>query len=356
MGNHRAERRGSGRRPSDLPTPVAETTPVSAPLAMDDTFETVLLPATVAGKRRAEKPAKPRKAAKAARSAQAARPAAPAPKVAARAAKPAKPAKAAKAPAHQPGRRANKHSATRGPLFKMLPSPPVLLGVAALAISAGGAVTAANGGLSDQPTRFSQASALSGASDVSRVSLLDDRTISRDSARDAIADSSDAALVEEVEGELRERNAALAQLTKQAQAQADKLALNQWVLPLSGYHLTARFGEYGLWSSYHTGLDFAADPGTPILAIANGVVTSAGYDGAYGNKTVITLDDGTELWFCHQTSINVSVGEEVRAGDVIGTVGSTGHVTGPHLHLEVRPGAGDPVDPYEAMVVHGVTP
>jgi murein DD-endopeptidase MepM/ murein hydrolase activator NlpD len=112
----------------------------------------------------------------------------------------------------------------------------------------------------------------------------------------------------------------------------------------------------GLWSHYHTGLDFAAPSGTPIYAVANGVVTSVGYDGAYGNKTVITLEDGTELWFCHQTSVNVSVGQEVHAGDTIGSVGSTGNTTGPHLHLEVRPGAGDPVDPYQALVVNGVQP
>ncbi|MEQ4524625.1 M23 family metallopeptidase, partial [Nocardioides kribbensis] len=80
------------------------------------------------------------------------------------------------------------------------------------------------------------------------------------------------------------------------------------------------------------------------------------YDGAYGNKTVLTLEDGTELWFCHQTSIDVSPGETVTAGQQIGTVGSTGNVTGPHLHLEVRPGGGDPVDPYEALSVNGVTP
>ena len=121
-------------------------------------------------------------------------------------------------------------------------------------------------------------------------------------------------------------------------------------------HLTARFGEYGLWSSFHTGLDFAAAPGTPIHAIAAGVVTFTGYDGAYGNKTVVTLPDGTELWYCHQTSIEVSVGDEVASGQEIGTVGSTGHVTGPHVHIEVRPGGGDPVDPYAAMVAHGVTP
>ena len=74
------------------------------------------------------------------------------------------------------------------------------------------------------------------------------------------------------------------------------------MLPLGGYRLTAEFGDYGLWANYHTGLDFAAPSGTPIVAIANGVITSVGYDGAYGNKTVLTLDDGTELWYCHQTS------------------------------------------------------
>ena len=83
--------------------------------------------------------------------------------------------------------------------------------------------------------------------------------------------------------------------------------------------------------------------------IANGTVTQTGYDGAYGNKTVVTLDDGTEIWFCHQTSIYVSVGDTVRGGEVIGTVGATGNVTGSHLHLEVRPGGGGPVNPFERL-------
>jgi murein DD-endopeptidase MepM/ murein hydrolase activator NlpD len=307
MGNHRADRRGPGRRPSDLPTPVATAT-------------------VAAGKRRATKPG----------------------------------TSVPTTPRSSGGKRvASRHSSPRGPLFRGLPSPPVLLGVAALAISAGGALTAAGGGLGDDGARFSQASALSGASDVSRVSLLDRQTVSRDSRRDALADAADAKLVDQAESQLKQRDAALAKFAQQAEQQAAKLRLNQWVLPVDpgAYHLTAGFGEYsGLWSHYHTGLDFAAPTGTPIHAVANGVVTSVGYDGAYGNKTVITLDDGTELWFCHQNSYAVDVGQEVHAGDLIGYVGSTGNVTGPHLHLEVRPGAGDPVDPYEALVVHGLRP
>lgn len=127
------------------------------------------------------------------------------------------------------------------------------------------------------------------------------------------------------------------------------------VLPVTGYHLTGEFGDVsGLWSSTHTGLDFATGEGSPIRAINDAVVVSTGYDGAYGNKTVLRLKNGTELWFCHQSAITVSVGEQVAAGRVIGYVGSTGNVTGPHLHLEVRPGGGDPVDPYAALRAMGL--
>ena len=156
------------------------------------------------------------------------------------------------------------------------------------------------------------------------------------------------------EGLAEQRAGALGALASKAEKRAAKIELNLWQYPLDQVSLTARFGQYGLWSSYHTGLDFNGNNGDPIYSIANGVVTEAGYDGAYGNKTVVTLDDGTELWYCHQTSYAVSVGDVVRGGEVIGTVGSTGNVTGSHLHVEVRPGGGDPVDPYAAMQQHGL--
>jgi len=250
----------------------------------------------------------------------------------------------------------------RGSVFAAkLPSSPVLMGITALAISAGGALTAGNAGVLDAAGQFtyaSQVSALSGASNIATVTA-GRRTvteISRDSARDAQTEAADAELQQAVEEQAQERNNALSELAAAAQKQANKIKQNQWVLPVIGYHLTARFGEYGLWSSYHTGLDFAAGTGTPIYAVSNGVITSTEYDGAYGNKTVETLEDGTEIWYCHQNAFNVAPGTVVHAGDLIGYIGSTGHVTGPHLHLEVRPGGGDPVDPYTALVVHGVTP
>jgi murein DD-endopeptidase MepM/ murein hydrolase activator NlpD len=130
-----------------------------------------------------------------------------------------------------------------------------------------------------------------------------------------------------------------------------------WVLPVVGYHLTGRFGQVsGLWSSFHTGLDFAAPEGTAIHSIAPGVVVSTAYDGAYGNKTVVRLDDGTVLWYCHQSEFGVDPGQRVKPGDLIGYVGSTGNTTGPHLHLEVHPHGGDAIDPETWLPEHHLHP
>lgn len=142
-----------------------------------------------------------------------------------------------------------------------------------------------------------------------------------------------------------------------AQVRIHHLAASRWVLPLEHYSLSARFGEISwLWSSSHTGLDFVAAAGTPIKSIAGGKVTQEIYDGAYGYKTVVTLDDGTEIWYCHQMSFAVAAGAEVDPGDLIGYVGYTGNVTGSHLHLEVRPEGGDPIDPFATLVQHGLSP
>jgi len=257
-------------------------------------------------------------------------------------------------------RRAVKHAGSRGPLFRKLPPMPVLLGVATLALSVGGVVTTSSTSTPDlavsSPSTVGAIGATSGLDGVGRVTPRD-QGVSRDGARQTLGEANGTAeLEEQVEAQAQERNDALGQLAKDAEARASVIAKNLWVKPMASYRLTATFGQYGLWSSYHTGLDFAADSGTAIMAVAGGTVTSAGYDGAYGYKTVVTLEDGTEIWYAHQSSMYVAVGETVRSGDVIGTVGSTGNVTGPHLHLEVRPGGGDPIDPYAALAAHGVTP
>nr|WP_310728911.1 M23 family metallopeptidase [Streptomyces sp. N2A] len=139
-------------------------------------------------------------------------------------------------------------------------------------------------------------------------------------------------------------------------AEAERLAklAQSFITPVSSYTLTAGFGQAGdRWVADHTGQDFAAPTGTPVKAVHSGTITQAGWAGSYGYRIVLTLDDGTELWFCHLSSM-VKTSGKVSTGDVIGRVGATGNVTGPHLHLEVRPGAGDPIDPMPWLRDHGV--
>ncbi|MER5867455.1 M23 family metallopeptidase [Kitasatospora sp. NPDC002040] len=126
--------------------------------------------------------------------------------------------------------------------------------------------------------------------------------------------------------------------------------------PTTNYELTAHYGQSGsYWSHLHTGLDFAAPTGTPVTAVGAGTVTSAGWSGAYGYRVIETLSDGTEIWYCHLSSIATASGE-VAPGTVLGKVGATGNVTGPHLHLEVRPGGATPVDPLDWLRERGVNP
>lgn len=161
----------------------------------------------------------------------------------------------------------------------------------------------------------------------------------------------------QIKEQARQKLAVEAEIKKSADKVNRLAKANQWVVPVTGYHLTARFGQRsGLWSTVHTGLDFAGPSGTTIVSVAAGVVKSTGYEGAYGNRTIITLRDGTDIWYCHQSRIAVTVGQTVNAAETIGYTGSTGNVTGPHLHLEVHPNGGAAVDPEPVLRQHGVNP
>ena len=95
------------------------------------------------------------------------------------------------------------------------------------------------------------------------------------------------------------------------------------------------FGPRG--NSFHTGVDYPLPQGTGVAAAGRGCVQSAGYDaGGYGNLVVIAHRAGMTSWYAHLRSIRVRPGECVVAGTPIGTVGSTGRSTGPHLHFELR--------------------
>jgi murein DD-endopeptidase MepM/ murein hydrolase activator NlpD len=161
------------------------------------------------------------------------------------------------------------------------------------------------------------------------------------------------------QAEARKRAAEQAAREAARKRAAAKAALAaSYRLPLSDYRLTASYGQSGSrWSSgYHTGLDFAASTGTPVRAVHSGTILEAGYSGAYGNRIKLELDDGTVIYYCHLSSFASSSGEEVGTGEVIGYVGATGNVTGPHLHLEVRPGGGDPIDPADWLRDKGLNP
>lgn len=97
--------------------------------------------------------------------------------------------------------------------------------------------------------------------------------------------------------------------------------------------------------SLHRGIDLAVAQGTPILAVQDGRVVSAGDAGSYGLCVVIEDDKGYQSRNAHCSSLNVSAGQEVKRGDVIAAVGSTGNSTGPHLHLEVMLN-GEYLNPY----------
>ncbi len=127
-----------------------------------------------------------------------------------------------------------------------------------------------------------------------------------------------------------------------------------WIKPLnSAYTMTSGFGFR--WGSMHPAQDFATPVGTPVLALSSGTVIFAGWQGGYGNKLEIQFWDGTIAWYAHNSSLKVSAGQRVTPGLVIAASGNTGHTTGPHVHLEIHPGGGDPVPPLPWLAKHGIS-
>ena len=101
-------------------------------------------------------------------------------------------------------------------------------------------------------------------------------------------------------------------------------------------------------AAMHTGLDFRGDTGDPIRATAAGTVVGAGWSGGYGRMVEIDHGNGLSTRYGHLSQIDVKVGDEIRIGQVIGRMGSTGRSTGPHLHYETRID-GDAVDPQKFL-------
>ena len=86
----------------------------------------------------------------------------------------------------------------------------------------------------------------------------------------------------------------------------------------------------------HTGVDYAAPTGTPVMSVADGVVIESSYQGAYGNMVVVQHNARQNTVYAHLSRMQVKRGQTIKQGDIIGAVGSTGLSTGPHLHFEFR--------------------
>ncbi|MFE7909466.1 M23 family metallopeptidase [Streptomyces albogriseolus] len=160
----------------------------------------------------------------------------------------------------------------------------------------------------------------------------------------------------------RERAAEEAEKARAEQERAareeERKRLNTFVSPIPGSYVSTSYQSGGaIWSSgSHTGIDFHAASGTPVQSVGVGTVVEAGWGGAYGNQVVIKMHDGTYTQYAHLSSIAVSVGQEVTAGQQIGLAGATGNVTGAHLHFEARMSAeyGSDLDPVAYLRSHGV--
>jgi murein DD-endopeptidase MepM/ murein hydrolase activator NlpD len=130
------------------------------------------------------------------------------------------------------------------------------------------------------------------------------------------------------------------------------------VAPLASLRITEPYGVPGPWAAgHHTGVDLGAAVGTSVRSIGDGTVVHSGWDGAYGIDVMVKLDDGKYALYGHLSHAQVFAGESVKAGQQIGLSGATGHVTGPHLHFEVRKTThyGSDINPVTYMAAHGVT-
>ncbi|ADU30317.1 M23 family metallopeptidase [Evansella cellulosilytica] len=127
------------------------------------------------------------------------------------------------------------------------------------------------------------------------------------------------------------------------------------LMPTEKGRISSEFGErkdpFTAWTSFHSGIDIAAPLNTPIYATANGEVTLADWHGGYGNTIIIDHGNGYETLYAHLNYIDVEVGDNVKKGDHIGGMGTTGRSTGVHLHYEILRD-GEHIDPYIYMTFH----
>jgi murein DD-endopeptidase MepM/ murein hydrolase activator NlpD len=221
--------------------------------------------------------------------------------------------------------------------------------VAVMGVAAVGAAAVAGVG-SAQEAPKSQADAQNAATAVPTTQL--DRQlagVSRDAGDFAVRASRTQERID-----LKDRQDAAKKAAQQAAARKEALR-PKFLLPVTQRGLSAYFGQAGVnWMALHTGIDFPVQVGTPVMAATDGTVRTQ-WNSSYGNMAIVTAPDGTETWYCHLSSTKIRSGK-VQAGDVIAYSGNTGNTTGPHLHFEVRPNGGAPIDPLPWLLSHGLDP
>ncbi|MFD6291186.1 M23 family metallopeptidase [Streptomyces sp. NPDC060205] len=150
---------------------------------------------------------------------------------------------------------------------------------------------------------------------------------------------------------------------KKAAAKPAAKNVSSWVDPVAKYKLSASFAQAGnLWSSTHSGQDFAVASGTKVVAAHGGTVVKTGGNGAgdgpaYGNAVVIKHSNGTYSQYAHLSRVDVKPGQVVKTGQRIALSGNTGNSSGPHLHFEIRTTAnyGSAVDPVAFLRSKGLS-
>ncbi|MBR4893632.1 MAG: M23 family metallopeptidase [Kiritimatiellae bacterium] len=125
----------------------------------------------------------------------------------------------------------------------------------------------------------------------------------------------------------------------------------KYLFPALGY-ITSQYGwrEHPVSeeNSFHTGIDIAVNEGDDVYSVCDGTVSDTGSDDVYGNYIVISHPDGSESFYAHLKAILVAENKSVKAGERVALSGSTGLVTGPHLHFELRRG-GETLDPVQYL-------
>lgn len=155
-----------------------------------------------------------------------------------------------------------------------------------------------------------------------------------------------------MEREVALRAESLKTLTDYLTEQKDRLAATPSIWPTRGY-VSSRFGPrkspFTGRRQRHTGIDVAAQMGTPIIASADGVVTYSGRLAGYGRAIVITHGFGFKTFYGHNKKNKIKKGTRVKRGQVIALVGNTGYSTGSHVHYEVLV-KDNPVNPLNYII------